>query len=308
MLDIRWCLLSNIKHQISNIKHQISNIQYPISNIQYPISNIQYPISNIQYPISNIQYQTSRIINMNLFHRLRKTDKGNRFIEDDISVWLSALAHEIKNPLNTMKLNLQLLQEDFKQPDQPDKVKTLKRLEILEKAVDRQEVILDDFMDLARLPQPKMQINNIWSLLNDILDFIEPEAQQININVVRDFHEDLPEVELDNGQIKQALLNVIKNANQAMPYGGKLVVKAYRTNGNVAIDIIDNGTGIPPDKIDKLYDLFYSTKKDGTGLGLSITQRIIKMHGGEILVKSQEGKGSTFSIILPINHANHSDN
>jgi len=244
---------------------------------------------------------------MNFLRRSKSGKKAGRYMEDNMAVWLSSLAHEIKNPLNTMKLNLQMLQEDWKQLEQPDREKTLKRLEILARAVDRQEVILDSFMDLARLPQPKFHSSDILSLLNEILDFIEPEMQKLNISLVRDFNDGLPEIELDNGQIKQALLNVIKNANQAMPNGGQLIVKAYRTNGAVSIDIIDTGMGVPPDRIDKLFDLFYSTKKDGTGLGLSITERIIKMHGGDINVKSQEGKGSTFSINLPINHANNSD-
>lgn len=244
---------------------------------------------------------------MNLFRKSKNRGKTGRSMEDNMSVWLSSLAHEIKNPLNTMKLNLQLLQEDLRQTEQPDKEKALKRLEILDRAVDRQEVILNSFMELARLPQPKFYPSNILSLLNEILDFIEPEAQKLKISVIRDFSDDLPEMGLDNGQIKQALLNVIKNANQAMPNGGQLVVKAYINNEKLVIDISDTGHGISPDRIDKIFNPFYSTKKDGTGLGLSITKRIIQMHGGEINVKSQEGKGSTFSINLPINHANNSD-
>ncbi len=240
---------------------------------------------------------------MSFFRRSKKGKKVGLSIGDNMAVWLSALAHEIKNPLNTMKLNLQLLQEDWKHPEPPDKAKALKRLEILERAVDRQEVILNNFMDLARLPQPKFHPSNLCLLLNEILDFIEPEAQKLNISVIRDFHDDLPEIELDNGQIKQALLNVIKNANESMPNGGQLIVKTRKTNGSISIDITDTGEGISPDRIDKLFDLFYSTKKDGTGLGLSITKRIINMHGGDISVDSQEGKGSTFSINLPINQS-----
>ena len=99
---------------------------------------------------------------------------------------------------------------------------------------------------------------------------------------------------------KQALLNIILNANQSMSAGGQLTVKAYRTNGYISIDVTDTGQGISPDRIDRLFDLFYSTKKDGTGLGLSIARRIANMHGGEIQVKSQENEGTTVSILLPI--------
>jgi signal transduction histidine kinase len=102
--------------------------------------------------------------------------------------------------------------------------------------------------------------------------------------------------------MKQALLNVILNANQSMSTGGKLAVNAYRTNGHISIDVIDTGDGIPPERIDKLFDLFYSTKKDGTGLGLSIARRIANMHSGEIRVNSQENEGTTVSILLPISN------
>jgi two-component system sensor histidine kinase HydH len=217
------------------------------------------------------------------------------------------LAHEIRNPLNTMRLNLQLLQEDWEQSEGSDKAKAPKRLETLGKEVDRLEETLNDFLRLARLPTPDLRPANISLLLDEFLDFIEPEAQQSHIEVVRDFHDDLPEIDLDSGQIKQALLNIILNANQSMPAGGQLVVKAHRENDHIAIDIADTGEGIRPDRINKLFDLFYSTKKEGTGLGLPMAQRIVSLHGGNIQVTSQEGKGTTFSIRLPIHHDGGSD-
>jgi len=251
---------------------------------------------------------------MNFFRRSKRKSKIRRSAEDDMAAWVGALAHEIKNPLNTMRLNLQLLQEDAElgsesafpgdPADRPydgsNRAKVLKRLETLGKEVDRLEEILNDFLRLARLPRPNLQPGNISSLLDEFLDFIEPETQQSHIKVLRDFDDDLPEVPLDSDQMKQALLNVILNANQSMSDGGQLTVKAYRTDDHISIDIADTGEGIPPGRIDKLFDLFYSTKKEGTGLGLPIAGRIVNMHGGEIRVKSQEGKGTVFSILLPI--------
>jgi signal transduction histidine kinase len=237
---------------------------------------------------------------MNFLRRPKRKGKTRHSAEDDMAAWVGALAHEIKNPLNTMKLNLQLLQEDWNQPEESNRAKVSKRLQTLGKEVDRLEEILNDFLRLARLPQPDLQPSNISSLLDEFLDFIEPETQQLHIKVVRDFHENLPQVDLDSSQIKQALLNIILNANQSMSAGGQLTVKAYRTDDHMSIDIIDTGEGMPPDRIGKLFDLFYSTKKEGTGLGLPIAGRIVNMHGGEIRVKSQEGKGTTFSILLPL--------
>jgi len=235
---------------------------------------------------------------MKLLHRSKKKD--GRSVEDSMATWVGALAHEIKNPLNTMKINLQLLQEDWNQPNGPDKTKALKRLETLNGEIGRLEVILNDFLRFVRLPQPNLEKYSVSSLLNELLDFTEPEAQQLNIKVIRDFSSDLPEIELDGGQIKQALLNIVLNANQSMLSGGQMTIKAYRTNSHISIDIIDTGEGISPERIDRLFDLFYSTKENGTGLGLSIAKKIIDMHGGEIRVNSREGRGTTFSVLLPI--------
>ena len=251
---------------------------------------------------------------MDFFRRSKRKNKIRRSAEGDMAAWVGALAHEIKNPLNTMRLNVQLLQEDVEGGFEPaatgdppgrlydgsNRAKVLKRLKTLGKEVDRLEEILNDFLRLARLPQPNLQPSNMALLLDEFLDFIEPETQQLDIKVVRDFNDDLPEVDLDSGQMKQALLNIILNANQSMSPGGQLTIKAYRTDDHMSIDIADTGEGIPPDRIDKLFDLFYSTKKEGTGLGLPIAGRIVNMHGGEIRVKSQEGEGTTFSILLPI--------
>jgi signal transduction histidine kinase len=237
---------------------------------------------------------------MRFLRRSKRKGKITYPTEEDMIAWVGSLAHEIKNPLNTMRLNLQLLHEDWEQSNESDKEKNLKRLGTLSKEVDRLEKILNDFMGLARLPHPNMKTYNILSLLEEFFDFIEPEAQQSNIQVIREFDSDLPEVALDADQIKQALLNITQNAYQSMSSGGQLRVKAYRTNDHLAIDITDTGHGIPDERIHKLFDLFYSTKRRGTGLGLSIAKRIVDMHNGEIHVKSEEGKGSTFSITLPI--------
>jgi len=221
--------------------------------------------------------------------------------------WVGALAHEIRNPLNSMKINLQLLQEDIGDSlksapasDETDGAKVLKKLGTLSSEVNRLEEILNDFLRLTRLPESDLQPGSISALLDEFLDFIEPETRQLEIELVRDFHRDLPPVDFDSGQMKQALLNIILNANQSMSAGGQLTVKAYRTNGHISIDITDTGEGIPPERLDKLFDLFYSTKKDGTGLGLSIARKIAHMHNGEVQVSSQENAGTTVSILLPI--------
>ena len=237
---------------------------------------------------------------MKFLRRLKKKHDTKFQAGNGMSIWAGALAHEIKNPLNTMRINLQLLEEEWDQSDESSITKTRKRLGTLNNEIDRLEEILNDFLRFARLPQPTFEKNNIAILVNELLDFTEPEAQQLNINIKRDINPDLPEIYLDSGQIKQALLNLILNAYQSMSSGGELAVKVYKTDSHVSIDVTDTGEGIPTERIGKLFNLFYSTKENGTGLGLSITKRIRDMHNGEIRIKSEEGKGSTFSMILPI--------
>jgi signal transduction histidine kinase len=237
---------------------------------------------------------------MKFLRRLRKKHNTEFQAGNGMSIWAGALAHEIKNPLNTMRINLQLLEEEWNQSDESSITKTRKRFGTLNSEIDRLEEILNDFLRFARLPQPTFEKNNIAILVNELLDFTEPEAQQLNINIKRDINPDLPEIYLDSGQIKQALLNLILNAYQSMSSGGELAVKVYKIDSHVSIDVTDTGDGIPTDRIGKLFNLFYSTKENGTGLGLSITKRIMDMHNGEIQIKSEEGKGSTFSMILPI--------
>ena len=219
-----------------------------------------------------------------------------------MSAWAGALAHEIKNPLNTMRLNVELLQEDWDQSDESSRAKSKKRLDTLIKEISRLEEILNDFLRFARLPKLNLEKSNISLLLNELLDFTEPEAQQLNISVIKDFSNELPEVYLDRSQMKQALMNILLNAYQSMPSGGDVVIKAYRVDSSVCIDITDSGEGIPQEKLSRIFDLFYSTKENGTGLGLSITKRIIEMHNGEIRVNSKKGKGTTFSVLIPIHH------
>jgi len=240
---------------------------------------------------------------MHFFERLKKKSQRNYAAANDMSVWAGALAHEIKNPLNTMRLNVDLLKEDWEQSADSPSESAKRRLGTLDREIGRLEEILNDFLRYARLPKPNPEKTNIAMLLNELLDFTEPEAQQLGINVVRQYSDDLPDVHIDKSQIKQALMNILLNAYQAMPDGGDVLVRADIMGSSIVADIVDNGEGISEDRIGKIFGLFYSTKEDGTGLGLPIAKRIVEMNNGEIRVKTQEGKGTTFSILLPIYQA-----
>ncbi len=207
------------------------------------------------------------------------------------------LVHELRNPLNSMNLNLQLLEEDFSDSQSvPSGLqKRIRRIRDEVKHLDR---ILTDFGRYSRLPPLTLEAVNLAMLIEEVLDFNEPEAQRQNIQVIREIRE-LPLVQLDRAQFKQALLNLVINAHQAMDGGGKLIVRAKALNGQIQIEVEDTGKGIDAAISGKVFDLFVSTKEDGTGVGLAIVKQIIENHGGSVKVRCEANKNTTFSILLP---------
>lgn len=207
------------------------------------------------------------------------------------------LVHEIRNPLNSINLNLQILEEDLsaENPSAPSDLQ--KRVRRIRREVERLDRILTDFRRYANLPPLMFETCDLAVLIEEVLDFNEPEAQRQNVQVNREIQE-LPPVQLDPSQFKQALLNLIINGVQAMEDGGTLTVRAKPLNDGIQIDVEDTGQGIEPGQLDKIFDLFISTKEEGTGVGLTIVKQIIEGHSGRVNVESNPGQGAKFSILL----------
>ncbi|MEM7308165.1 MAG: ATP-binding protein [Planctomycetota bacterium] len=220
------------------------------------------------------------------------------------------LAHEIKNPLSTMSINLALLQEEWERaahqrnPEAPEPTprerRSLKRVQTLQREVQRLEHILEEFLTYARRAEVNRKPEDLSRILRELLEFVEPEDERVGIRHHVDLPMGLPLVLVDEVQVKQAFLNLLVNARQAMPDGGELLVRAQRVGTFVEVAITDTGTGIPPEKIERCFDEYWSDKKGGTGLGLSTAKRIIEDHGGTIQVLSEVGRGSSFSVLLPL--------
>ncbi|MBW7898960.1 MAG: two-component sensor histidine kinase [Candidatus Brocadia sapporoensis] len=210
------------------------------------------------------------------------------------------LAHEIKNPLSTFSINLQLLMEDVQNLKGENNKKVYTRIQALQREVQRLEEILNDFLKYAKGQKLTLEDCNINEVVDEVVDFITPEIKQKKILILKSYDAHLPPCRLDINLVKQAILNVVINAEQAMEHGGELMI---RTSGNkkyIQIDVTDTGTGISKDILDKIFQVYYSTKKTGTGLGLPTAKRIIEEHKGTISVQSEENKGSNFSIKLPV--------
>jgi len=229
-------------------------------------------------------------------------DINNRLRERnaEISQLAGGLAHEIRNPLSTLSLNLDLLAEDFEGAETPRDRRVLQRVGRLRDEVRRLNDILENFLRFARIQELKLESTDLNVLVDELRDFYEPQASTQGI-VVRVFAaSDLPTVMLDAPLFKQALLNLIFNAEHAMlPEGGELILSTRLEGKWVILDVTDTGTGMSNEVRSKIFDAFYSTRKAGTGLGLPIARKIIEANGGTISVQSEVGQGSQFTIRFP---------
>jgi signal transduction histidine kinase len=217
----------------------------------------------------------------------------------ELGTLTGGLAHEIKNPLSTVQLNLQLLAEDIT-PDNPAYSRVGHRLGTVQKETARLRDILDDFLRYAGKLELDRQPTDLNELLEDLVDFFLPQAQAQRARLRLRRADGPLTSSVDPRLIKQAVLNLMINALQAMPAGGDLILTAGREDGRARIDVIDTGKGIPADAVDKIFQAYYTSKKGGTGLGLAMTHRIVKEHGGDLTVKSEVGKGSDFTLRLPL--------
>ncbi|MBK7876582.1 MAG: two-component sensor histidine kinase [Planctomycetes bacterium] len=219
----------------------------------------------------------------------------------------AGLAHEIKNPLSTMSINLALMEEDLgknRSSDAPElsprEKRVEKRVRALQREIQRLETIVEDFLRYARGGQINRAPSDLGALVREALEFVEPEDARQGIRHHVDLPMGLPLVMLDEGAFRQALLNLFVNSRHAMPSGGELIVRVRREGNFAELSVTDTGVGMKAEEVEHCFDPYFSTKKSGTGLGLSTTRRIVEEHGGTITVVSEVGRGTNFSIVLPL--------
>jgi signal transduction histidine kinase len=206
--------------------------------------------------------------------------------------------HEIKNHLSTLGLNLQLLAEDFQDPQSQRERRALNRVQRLQNECQHLVDVSNDFLRFARVQEVNRVPTELGKLIEEMVDFFGPTARAAHIEIKCYLPADLPVVLLDRDLFKQALLNLMLNAEQAMPAGGELTIQASRTPEGVTLSLIDTGKGMGPDLLAKVWQPFFSTRQGGTGLGLPTTRKIIEAHGGRIDLQSEPGKGTKFTLTL----------
>ncbi|HUT01061.1 MAG TPA: ATP-binding protein [Phycisphaerae bacterium] len=213
------------------------------------------------------------------------------------------LAHEIKNPLSTININLRLLAEDMARRGDEEHQRWLRRLGSVRKESDRLKTILDDFLRYAGKYELTLAPADLREVVSEVTDFFTPQANDARVVLRSSFPPGPVTCRVDKDLMKQALLNLMINAVQAMSDGGELLIRVAAQRGQGVIEVIDTGPGIPPDVRGRVFDVYYSTKKHGTGLGLPTTRRIVREHGGGIRVESEPGKGTRFVLTLPMDES-----
>jgi signal transduction histidine kinase len=225
-----------------------------------------------------------------------------------LTLLAGSLAHEIGNPLNALHIHLQLMAREVRKLQRIEGVPDLKEavdrlggfLGVATGEIDRLDYIITEFLQALRPSVPKLQAGSLNDTGQETLALLRPELEDRGLKVVSELASGLPAVLFDPAQLKQVLVNLIKNAMQAMPPQGTLTVRSGSTPEAVWMAVSDTGPGIPPEQLNRIFEPFYTTKNKGTGLGLLIVQRIIRDHGGRIELESTVGKGTTFKLWLPL--------
>jgi PAS domain S-box-containing protein len=240
-----------------------------------------------------------------------------------LTLLAASVAHEIGNPLNALHIHLQLMERELKKlatleppaatsarrkgrlqtppPDQAAIAANLEKyLAVSKGEIARLDYTVTQFLQAIRPTTPRLRLSQLNDVVRETLELLRPEIENRGVALKERLARDLPAIPMDGGQIKQALVNLIKNAIQAMTKGGVLKVQTDPGVEGVVVSVVDTGGGIPQEQINRIFEPFYTTKKKGTGLGLMIVQRIVGDHRGRIDVESHVGKGTVFRIWLPL--------
>lgn len=208
----------------------------------------------------------------------------------------AGVAHEVKNPLNAMTIHLELLRQKLG----PQTGAAGPHVEVIAREIRRLDDVVQGFLKFARPEEVSLQPVSLAELVGEVFKTVEAEARASNVALETSVEPGLADVEGDATMLRQAVLNLAKNAVQAMPNGGRLRASLYGRDGRVELRLEDTGVGIPPENLAKVFDLYFTTKEGGTGIGLSLVYRTIQLHHGDIDVESTPGKGTAFVLRLPV--------
>jgi signal transduction histidine kinase len=216
-----------------------------------------------------------------------------------LTLLAAGIAHEIGNPLNSLHIHLQLMERSVQKLDDGAKAELQQSIDVARSEVNRLDSIVTQFLRAVRPSQPQLRPENVNTIVEEAVRFFTPEIQDRDIVVEQELRSDLPLLQLDRDQMKQAFYNVIKNSLEAMQRHGTLRIRTDLDDTHVLVRFVDTGSGMSAANLSRVFEPYFTTKPSGTGLGLLIVRRIVREHGGELSIESSQGKGLTLTIRLP---------
>jgi two-component system, sporulation sensor kinase E len=288
-------LISFFREKLQNQEKEKDKIFVLGSGVAKTISVSIMPLvkeGKIQGNLIHIEDVTEKKINQ---ARLRRAESLAA-----LTTLAAGVAHEIKNPLGSISIHLQLIQKEM-QKKHTIKTSSIKQyLEVINEEVERLNRIVVDFLFAVRPMDMKLEEGNLNQLVRDLLDFLKFELEQAHVKLETNLTRNLPKILMDEKYMKQALLNLIKNSLSAMPEGGVLRIETSTKGQDVILKVIDNGCGIPEAIMDKIFEPYFTTKEFGSGLGLTLVYKIVKEHMGDVSLTSKQNEGTTFILTFSI--------
>src|SRR5881296_2549882 len=216
-----------------------------------------------------------------------------------LTLLAAGVAHEIGNPLNSLHIHLQLMERKVQKLHDGAREELEHSIEVARSEVNRLDSIVTQFLKAIRPSRPQLRPENVNTIVEEAVRFFTPEIQDRDIVVEQELRSDLPLLQLDRDQMKQAFYNVIKNSLEATKRHGTLHIRTDMDDTNVIVSFVDTGSGMSAGNLSRVFEPYFTTKQSGTGLGLLIVRRIVREHGGELSIESSQGKGLTVTIRLP---------
>jgi two-component system, sporulation sensor kinase E len=216
-----------------------------------------------------------------------------------LTLLAAGVAHEIGNPLNSLNIHLQLIDREARKLDGAKGAEVQESVEVARAEVNRLDSIITQFLRAIRPTHPQLRPENVNAIVAEAVRFLAPEIKDRDVVVEQELRSDLPLLELDRDQMKQAFYNLIKNSFEAMKSRGILRIRTDMDDSHVIVRFTDSGGGMTPENLSRVFEPYFTTKSSGTGLGLLIVRRIVREHGGELSIESSAGKSLTVTIRLP---------